>query len=495
MKKFVYYFQITIFTFISFITMDITAQNNKNLNTDKIDINSLINTVSYFASPKLEGRMAASKGYFLAAEFSANKFKKYGLKPINNDSYYQYFNVEYNEIKEPILFKVIDSEKEYKLGRDFIFRGFSGGGNVTGEVVFCGYGISQPEIGYDDYQNIDVKNKIVMVFKYHPRWSNEKGKFVNSNPREKAAIAFNHGAKAILFVSFPNDKEPQKPIGSVISGSGEQNINFPELHIDLSVAGDLFNGLGISLNEIQTKIDSTKSPYSINLNKKVNILVKTEYSKEKETVNIIGYIPGINDKLKDEYVILGAHLDHVGKQGDTLYFPGANDNASGSAALLEIAKAFSLSDIKPKRTIVFILFSSEESGLHGAEFYVNNPIFPLEKTVAMLNMDCIAYGDSIQLGNGKSSPVLWTLAKNIDKQNDNFTVNHTWSGGGADATPFHKKGIPTLYFVTTNSYDHLHYMTDKPETLNRNLFHKITKLVYLTMFNLSEGNYLKEIVK
>jgi hypothetical protein len=495
MNNFIIFDKILIALFLFLFTMNINAQSNEGLKY--IDINSMINTVSYLASPELEGRMAASPGYFLAAEYSANWFKKYGIAPANNGSYFQTFNVEYNEIKEPILLKLIDGSttKEYKLGRDFVFRGFTGGGNITGEVAFCGYGISQPEIGYDDYEGIDVKDKIVIVFKYHPRWSLEAGKFINGNPREKAAIAFKHGAKAVFFVSFPNDKEPQKPIGSVISGSGEQNINFPEVHIDLPVANDFFEGSGFTLKELQTKIDSSKKPFSVNLKKTANVIVTTNYYKEKETVNIVGFIPGSDDNLKNEYVILGAHLDHVGKQGDTLYFPGANDNASGSAAVLEIAKAFSLSKIKPKRTVVFILFSSEESGLQGAEHYVNNPLFPLENTVAMLNMDCIGYGDSIQLGNGKSSPVLWDIAKNLDKQNDNLTVNQTWSGGGADATPFHQKGIPTLYFVTTNSYDHLHYMTDKPETLNKPLYNKITNLAYLTMHYLGMGNYQKEIIK
>ncbi len=491
------FFKFT-FSLLFIILINLIAQEKNQINgVNNIDINSLINTVSYFASPTLEGRMAASPGYFLAAEYAANWFKKYGILPANNNSYFQKFYVEYNEIKEPILLKLIDNEKskEYKLGKDFVFRGFTGSGNVTAQVVFCGYGISQPELGYDDYEGVDVKDKIVMVFKYHPKWSLEAGKFINGNPREKAAIAFNHGAKAILFVSFPNDPEPQKPIGSVISGSGEQNENFPELHIDLPVANDFFVGSGFTLKELQTKIDSLKKPFSVNLKKFANVIVNAKYQKEKETVNIIGYIPGTDEKLKDEYIVLGAHLDHVGKQGDTLYFPGANDNASGSAAVLEVSKAFSLSGIKPKRTLIFILFSNEESGLQGADFYVNNPLFPLDKTVAMLNMDCVGYGDSIQLGSGKTSPILWDLAKNIDSKTDNLTINQTWGGGGADASPFHQKGIPTLYFVTTNSYKHLHLPSDKPETLNRDLYFKITKLAYLTMYQVGMGNYQKELIK
>jgi hypothetical protein len=113
----------------------------------------------------------------------------------------------------------------------------------------------------------------------------------------------------------------------------------------------------------------------------------------------------------------------------------------------------------------------------------------------MLNMDCIAHGDSIQLGSGKSNPKLWELARNIDKENANLTINRTWANGGADATPFHQKGIPTLYFVTTNSYAHLHYMTDTHETLNPNLFEEITKLAYLTTYKVADGGYNREMPK
>ncbi len=461
-----------------------------------INKNSLINTVTYLASPELEGRLAGSPGYYKAAEYASNIFSKIGLRPIDNNSYFQFFNVEYNEIKEPILFKLIDDKKsiEYKLGNDYVFRGFTGSGNVTADVVFCGYGLSDTQKGYDDYAGVNVKDKIVMVFKYNPKWKIGDSDFGNGNPREKAALAAQHGAVGILFVSLPNDIKPQKTIGSTVAGSGEQNVNFPELHIDLPVANDFLRNSGYTLKELQTKIDSLHKPFSTYLLPKAQIMVTAKYNKEQKTMNIIGVLPGTDEKLKDEYVILSAHLDHVGKQGDRIYFPGANDNASGSAALLEIAKAFQKAEIKPKRTIVFVLFSSEEAGLLGATNYVKNPIFPLDKTVAILNMDCIGYGDSIQLGNGKSAPNLWNMAKEIDKNNANFTVQNTWNGGGADASPFHDKGIPALYFVTTNSYEHLHYMTDTPETLNQPLFENITKLAYLTIYNVAMGNYNRETV-
>jgi Zn-dependent M28 family amino/carboxypeptidase len=150
------------------------------------------------------------------------------------------------------------------------------------------------------------------------------------------------------------------------------------------------------------------------------------------------------------------------------------------------------SGIKLKRSIIFILFASEELGLVGASHFVDRSTVPLEKITAMINLDCVGYGDSIQIGNGKSSPKLWNIARQLDSLNTKMMVQATWNGGGADAGPFHDKGIPAAYFVTTNSYAHLHYMTDTPETLNKSLFEKITKLAYLTAFEVANGDYNRE---
>jgi len=462
---------------------------------DFIKSGNLMKTDKYLASKELEGRLGGSEGYYKAAVFMANEFSKLGLQPIEKRSYFQKFKVEYNEILPPCSLNLIQNDKvikEYKLGDDYVFRGFTGSGDVTADAVFVGYGISADSIGYNDYKDIDVKDKIVVAFKYNPKWKIENKNWPEGNPRPKAKVAAEHGAKAILYVSFPNDKMPQQPIGSVLHGSGEQDINFPQLHINLNVAEDLFMGSGYTLSQLQTKIDSTHLPFSIKLDKTVSIVANAKYDKNKETVNVVGIYPGSDDELKKEYVIVGAHLDHVGQQGNEIFFPGANDNASGSSAVLEIARAFAEQEIETERSIIFALFSNEESGLEGAEFLANNLPIPKENVIAMLNMDCIAHGDSIRLGNGKSAPKLWQLAKEIDKDNDAMSVDATWSGGGADATPFHKVGIPTLYFVTTNSYTHLHQLSDTPETLNQELFEKITRLAFRTVYEIADGNYEKE---
>lgn len=459
--------------FINLFSQEVNSINGK----------ELIKTVEFLSSPELAGRLPGHAGYDKAVKYMTEQFSKINLKPGGDEGYLQKLKVEYNNIISEENFTIIKNgiELKYELGEDYVYRGFTGSGNLTAQTVFCGYGLSQPELGYDDYQGIDVKGKVVVAFKYNPAWNvNGKG-FTNGNPREKAIVAAKHGAVGILFVSFPNDPNPQKPIGSVIHGEGEQMTDFPEIHIDLTVADQLFEGSGYTLKELQTKIDQTKTPLSTPLLHQVKIKVETEYEKEKETVNIVGLLEGSDPLLKNEWLIVGAHLDHVGQQAGKIYFPGANDNGSGSAAVLQIARAFAGSYKKPKRSVAFLLFASEEQGLNGAQHFADNIPDKMSKVIGMFNLDCIGYGDSIQVGGGLSAKEFWNAAKEIDKNNSGLMIEKTWQGGGADAEPFYRKGIPTLYFVTTNSYAHLHMLSDKPETLNPELLEAITKLAYLTI--------------
>lgn len=477
---------IYIFFLIILSIPSLHAQTKED-GSSNIKKDELMKTVNFLASKELGGRLPGSIGYTKAANFIAKELKKMNLNPGGDKNYFQKLKVEYNEILHPEHLAIIKNGKRisYILGKDYAYRGFTGAGKFTAPVVFCGYGISQPELGYDDYAGIDVKGKVVIVFKYNPSWNINGKVFTSGNPREKAIVAANHGAIGILFTSFPNDAEPQRPIGSVIHGEGEQMKNFPEIHIDLPVADDLFNGSSFTLKSLQTKIDSEKIPSSVSLTNRVDLEVNTKYEKEKAVVNVVGILEGSDAKLKDEYIIMGAHLDHVGSQAGKIFFPGANDNASGSAALLQIARAFSSLKEKPKRSIIFVFFASEEQGLNGSKFFADNMPFSKEKVKAMINMDCVGYGDSIQVGGGESAPTLWNIAKQIDSENDKLLVTKTWKGGGADAEPFFLKGIKTLYFVTTNSYKHLHMLTDTPETLNQNLFKAITRLAYLTAMNIA----------
>lgn len=457
---------------------------------------SLIKIVSILSSEEFDGRLPGSDGYDKAANFAANKFLEANLLPFGDSAYFQFLNVEYNRIDTPAVFEaILDSISiKYELGKDFVLRGFSGTNNISLPVAFCGYGLSRPDLGYDDYQNINVENKIVIAFKQNPKWQIDNKDWGGSYPLEKATLAKQKGAKGILLVSLPNDSKPQPLIGSVLDGEGEKLTDFPQLHISLEAANDLLSKVGLTIKECQSKIDEHKKPFSFLTGSNAKIITTTHYQKEAKTMNVVGLIEGSDPVLKNEYIVIGAHLDHVGSQAG-LIFPGANDNASGTAGIIEIAKAFSSDKVKPKRSVIFVLFASEEQGLFGSKHFVQNLKVPKEKIVAMLNLDCVGYGDSIQVGNGKSSPNLWQIAKDFDQKNFKLMVNDTWSGGGADATPFHERGIPSLYFVSKYSYDHLHLPTDTVETLNPDLFEKIVKLAFLTAKQIADGKYEREEVK
>lgn len=462
---------------------------------ESIKREDLMKLVKLLSSKEFDGRLSGSEGYDKAANFFAERFEQLELKTAGKNGYFEYLDVEYNKIDTPVVFNHLNEKGKhtYLLGKDYVFRGFTGSADFTLPVAFCGYGISEPEMGFDEYESINVKDKIVIVFKQKPQWEIDNIDWVNNSPREKSRVAFEHGAKGILFVSLPNDKWSQVLIGSVMHGDGEQIEDFPQLHISPKAANEYISTTGYSIEECQERIDRTQKPFSFLTRNKAEIKVNASYEKNARTMNIVGKIEGSDAELKDEYLIIGAHLDHVGSQAGLL-FPGANDNASGSAGVLEIAEAFQLNRVKPKRSIVFVLFASEEQGLFGSKHFVANLKINPENITAMLNLDCVGYGDSIQIGNGKSSPALWNIANKIDEENSNLMVNDTWGGGGADATPFHEKGIPCLYFVSKFSYDHLHQPTDTPETLNSGLYENIVKLAYLTTKEVAMGNYKREVV-
>ncbi len=457
-----------------------TAQNTT------VSIDSLMNSVEYFSDPACMGRLPGTNGYDIAAEFAIKKFHNWGIKTFNQyPDYKQVVPLETNLISGPCDFHIVHFEKgiiNSQLGESHSFRGFTGSGEMTVETVFCGFGIQNKD--YNDYANVDVKGKAVLIFKGNPSF--ESGK--NYEPfsiRGRAKTAHEHGAAAVIFIPEPGT-DRTKPIGSVMCGDGEHIHNLPMLQTDPELTDALFDGSGFSLQQLHQEILNKGKPHSLQLPSKVYINVSAQYHQQIDAYNIIGYIEGADENLKDEFVFITAHLDHVGYQCDVIY-PGANDNASGSAAVLEMARLFSTD--RPDRSVAFILFTAEESGLHGAQFLADNLPVPVSNIVAAFNSDCIAVGDSIQIGNGESWPELYNLCKS--KDSDNLIINRTWGGGGADLTPLHNAGIQGLYFVTRYSYTHLHLPSDTPETLNQDLFLKITELLWRTTKSAASDTYKK----
>ena len=472
-----------------------SGEPNESAAVATITAEDLLTKVTRLSDPALSGRLPGTDGYQAAAMDMAARFAELGLEPGGEDGYFQHLPIESNVVLPGCRLTRLEeghAVKDYTLGDDYIFRGFTGAGDVAAEVVFCGYGLSAPERGYDDYADVDVAGKIVLVFKQGPGWKiDDDGWGSASHPRPKALTAAEHGAVAVLMVSKPGGSRVQPLIGSVMHGAGDQPGDMPQVQVSLAVAADLLGGPDV-LEDLQTRIDIERAPASHATNTWVALKVETQYEKEADTVNVVGLLPGTDPVLKDEYLVLGAHLDHVGTQGGTLLFPGANDNASGSAAVLEMAEAFVHGGVEPRRTVIFVLFSGEEQGLIGSKAYAENPARPLDKTVAMFNLDCVAHGDSISAGNGKSAPVLHRLVKDLDADHANLTVAGTWGGGGADAAPFHDRGVPAVYFASRHSYTHLHLASDTVETLNPDLYRELTRLAFRAAERVAAGDYERE---
>jgi Zn-dependent M28 family amino/carboxypeptidase len=440
---------------------------------EEISIDSLMKHVSFFSSPLCRGRLPGTQGYQAAIQYCQEKLFSYGIKPTYRDLWPQIFPIETNTIDSASVTLFLKKKKiPLKAGFDFSVRGYSGSGNITAPLVFAGYGLDLPE--YSDYQNISVKGKIVMVFKSNPPFIKDLPTY---SVRKIADIAYKKGAIGVIFLPSIHSFNPSDmPIGSVADGEGEMHKDLPQIQLHGKLASLI---LKKDLAELQKQIDSLKKPKSFLTKAKAHIFVSTSYNPNGYSSNVVGMVNGNDPELKKEYIVISAHLDHVGFIGKEVYYPGANDNASGSAAVLELARNILAHKDKLKQSVIFILFGSEEKGMEGSTYFVNHIPVPADKIKAVFNLDCIGHGDSIQIGNGETSPELWQQAYSIAKQHNFPVTSKTWKGGGADLTPFVKNNIPGLYFVTTHSYTHLHLPTDTPDTFNKKLYQQMVELVYL----------------
>lgn len=457
------------------------------------DTAAMMNRIRFFASPDNAGRLPGHEGYNKCSKFAADYFEELKFFPFTGKTWYQHFTIEMNEISDHSMTLITGNEKHTLIpGSDYSCRGFTGSGKCVSEIVYCGYGLSQPDDGYDDYAGTDVKGKTVMIFKQNPAWQIKGIDWYGNNIRYKVSVAKEHGACAVLFVNTPSSGRTL-PIASQLDGEREHIDDIPAFEISTEKANFILAGKKTSLSELQSKTDTLQIPRSFSTGVTADVSVTARYTPEANTQNVIACIPGNDPLLKNEFVLITAHLDHVGFQGKDLHYPGANDNASGSAIVMEVASMWRKSKIKPARTVVFVLFSCEEHGLDGARFLAANFPADIEKAAAILNIDCAGHGDSLMAGGGKSTPGLWETAAGFG--NGQAFSKRTWHGGGADAQPFFEKGVPALYFATVNSYTYLHLPGDRPETLNRKMLELTADIVFKTSVKTASKEYVKEKIK
>lgn len=480
--------KIKLFSIIFFISLTALLQAQAPLNSE-ITAEEIKYHVTYLASDELEGRMTGTEALYKAADYLKNEFERYGLKPFFGNYYFQEFpftaGVELgNEVFMNI--KTYDTSFDLKINEDFIPLTFTDNITLTGNLVFAGYGISADELDYNDYDKIDVKDKVVVVLRNHPEKKNPHSQFDKySSLRFKTAVARDKGAKGIIFINdFEKDSDDliefRYDNASAIKGIVAVNVK-------RKIVEDIFSKNKTDLKSIIEKIDSTLTPDSFEI---YNTLADAgiEVKRiEKKSVNVGAYIPAADANYSNEYLIIGAHFDHLGwGEFNSLYMGnepkihyGADDNASGTTGLLELAEKFVSEKDKLKRNIVFTAFSGEELGLLGSAYLVNNLPVPLENVITMLNMDMIGRindnKDLIVHGTGTSSD--WKDILN-EKNSYNFNLSFNDEGfGSSDHSSFYAKQIPVLFFFTGTHSDY-HKPTDTADKINAEGQAKILNFVY-----------------
>lgn len=466
------------------------AISGSNCENAQITPEEIVDHIRFLASDELEGRMSGTPGAKRAADYISSEFNKAGLKPLGyKNSYFQGFSFTKGILlgaDNSFELEIKDKSARLILGEDFNTLSFSSSGDAKGGLVFAGYGISAPELEYDDYIGLDVKDKVVMVLRYTPEEYDPKSAFYNyAALRYKAMNAREKGAKAIVFVTpyYAQEEENLKTIGLDHSYS---DSGIKSLVLRRDKAQEIMAASGKDLKSLEENLSKKKTSSFIFTNTVAKI--KTDLIEDRgESANVIGIIEGSDPVLKQEYIVVGAHYDHIGfgernsradnKTQDNIH-NGADDNASGVAGLIELAEFFSCRKDLLKRSLVFIAFSAEEMGLIGSSYYIDNPRVPLNKTVAMLNMDMIGRLDQGKLtvfGVG-SSPSWKEL---INNANSDFEFELSLNNSGfapSDQSVFFAKEIPVLHFFT-GLHDDYHTPSDDWEKINSDGEQKVLMLI------------------
>ncbi|MEY3458216.1 MAG: Arginyl aminopeptidase [Planctomycetota bacterium] len=449
--------------------------------------------IEYLASDELEGRGVETKGIELAAVHILKEYEKAGLKPgLPDGTWRQPFEVSLGDLVIESTTGVRlsgpgDVVLELKSGADFqpIRRGANG--EASGDLVFIGYGISSEEDKYDDYAGLDVRGKVVVLIRREPQNRPDgafRGQETSSHAYidRKLELVKKSGAAAIVFVndhgSAPTADQDELLEPSAFGNNGD---GVPFVHVRQSVLDTVLKSAPLqvdgkmlsSLHEVSQYIDETLKPVSQSLaGWKASVSTRFK-SNSVPAYNLIGVVEG-EGPLANETIVIGGHYDHLGLGGygsrsqsrTGEVHNGADDNASGTAAVLELARRVA-SGPKPKRRMVFICFSGEERGLLGSEHYVRNPVFPLENTVAMLNFDMIGNlkDNRVEVNGVGSSAAFEEIVKKADEAvSIDITINPS-SFAGSDHLPFYQRQIPVM-FCFTGMTDIYHTPDDDSKTLN-----------------------------
>jgi hypothetical protein len=511
------------------LTAVLSAQGDAGLSALRAD--ALKGHVYFLASDEMAGRDSLSLEGRIAAQYIAGFFHRAGLKAVgDNGTYFQNFPMVSAQVDRAatVLRARIGAsetqlqEREYVFGPDFTL-GRQGGVDVrvNAPLVFAGYGVSAPEFDYDDFKGVDVAGKVVMVLTHEPQETDPssrfKGRFhtVHAYNWWKPEVIRQRGAAAILMVQeaivHRPPRVPSGPTNAQVRTDRPGHAltspfwDLPMFTITRRVADELLAPWGQTIDQLQTEIDRAGTPKSMPVPGVAIDLRRAIGSRQViQTRNVIGVLEGADPTLKDEYVIVTGHYDHVG-QKDQFIFRGADDNASATAAVIAMAEAFAANP-RPKRSLVFLVFEAEEDGLLGAFHYVNNPVVPLDKTVAVLNMDMIGRDEDSPTWNTRAADnrngvnVIGTLynpdlRRVVETENQKIGLKLDYKTDAddregwfsrSDHYPFAVKGVPMVFFNTGEHPDY-HTAQDTWDRINYPKMEKITRLVYQSARNIADA--------
>jgi len=440
MKKFVV---LVLVVFTLCVSMSVFAQNKPNGQ-------KAWDHVNYLASDDFKGRKSGTPEYQKAAEYVAAKMKEFGLKPGGeNGTYFQEVTFKnWSNFDQPIRFEVTSPQhRVYFAGRnrDYSPVNRTGSGKVKGQLVFAGYGVKDST--WNDYKNINAKGKIVLVSPGAPEMLGSD-KIRKWNLSKKITTAIEHGAIGLINMNV-------EPTTGRRRGVSIRKDTCPDgfvvMNANRTLLDDIFYLSKTSWKFLVSKTIREKKSYSRGLNVTAEMEAHYTFVDSLKAPNVIGIIPGNDKKLKDEYLIVGGHLDHLGVGIDGFINNGADDDAGSAGVILEIARVMKANRFKPDRTIVFASWAGEELGLVGSRYYTNHPIYPLEKTAIYMNMDMVGNGDTDLLVGGmwEHSDFFDIIKSKMDEATKN-KLRYRLNYRGSDHSAFLAKDVTWISLRSGN---------------------------------------------
>ncbi|HEX2394567.1 MAG TPA: M20/M25/M40 family metallo-hydrolase [Bacteroidales bacterium] len=458
--------------------------------SQNVDNSYVIKVINEIASDKYEGRETGFPGCTKAEEYFVQEFRKLRLSPAGDSgTYFHHYTIPVSESSVKAALKIDERTFYQGYNEDFSVVYRSSWGEAEGEIVFAGYGIYNPEKNRNDFDSLDIKNKIVLIKRGAPR--NDMASWMPSCIDSiKAEYCFRNGARGVLFFEpllRTNQRVLRQSYGNYLAMVAVLK-DFPVFSVDERVVRYIFSNAGQSYYRTISMIEMQPSSFATGRN-----CIMSAKGKNPEPINarnVLGMIPGNDRTLKNEYIIIGGHLDHVGMDENGRIWNGADDNASGVAVMLGIARAMKDHNFKPKRSIVFAAWTGEEMGLLGSKAWCERPTVDLSKTLVYFNLDMVALGNGKlnMPGIGYAPEITEFIKNNIDTT---LLADVIWSEGGpggSDHNNFLNAGIPAFAGMTAGTHPDYHQPGDDPEKVDPAILQYTGDFIYECSQKLANTN-------